>query len=500
MRAPRHAFGGPEPAGTGTGLLRWQRDASALLYDHMKAEREKEWKRERFRLVIKEQQEPVDVGALGPERAAAIERERERVKFRKFWDLMHEQDRPWHYDIVRHLCTELSPYSCKAYMAVSAGTMQRILAQRAQGEKAVHEQREAATRLRYGLAGAARRMRRSGRPLSLERLQQLKRLTAQVEAGVGLAKVLLRGLQKAARATYQDAEYEQHVESLLPLLRETRRVAVEARRQLLPELRSLRAELQGFQQAFTERRLARDQALGFLAALRSRDLACEAAAAETVGWRYGDEEGEEGEGELWEAGVDGGEGGEGGEGEEGESEEGEEEEEEEEEAGTRGSVRAWQALTPDEEVAWRYPPLEWWREQVRRRKREGARMRWGRGAGGEDGEDGAGGAGGGGAGRAGAGDVGEMGVMLGSFGAAGGWGGRGGAEGGGVGGGEGSREVQPGTNGAGAGGASGGRSGGERPAGASGGSLGYGHGGNTERGEMEGGRGGQAAPLAGLFD
>ncbi len=44
---------------------------------------------------------------------------------------MNERDRPWHFDVVVHLCTELSPYSCGAYNSVTAGTMQGILAQRA---------------------------------------------------------------------------------------------------------------------------------------------------------------------------------------------------------------------------------------------------------------------------------------------------------------------------------------------------------------------------------
>jgi hypothetical protein len=54
-----------------------------------------------------------------------------QLRFRKFWDLMHEADRPWHYKAVMHLCTRLEPFSCAAYSAITAATMQSVLAQRA---------------------------------------------------------------------------------------------------------------------------------------------------------------------------------------------------------------------------------------------------------------------------------------------------------------------------------------------------------------------------------
>ncbi len=55
-----------------------------------------------------------------------------QIRFKKFWDLMNERDRPWHYDTILHLCTALSPYTCRTYSSVTAGTMQGILSQRAQ--------------------------------------------------------------------------------------------------------------------------------------------------------------------------------------------------------------------------------------------------------------------------------------------------------------------------------------------------------------------------------
>lgn len=51
-----------------------------------------------------------------------------QVRYKKFWDLMNERDRPWHFDVVVHFCTKLSPYTCERYDSVTASTMQGILA------------------------------------------------------------------------------------------------------------------------------------------------------------------------------------------------------------------------------------------------------------------------------------------------------------------------------------------------------------------------------------
>ncbi|GFR49395.1 hypothetical protein Agub_g11447, partial [Astrephomene gubernaculifera] len=167
VRAPKHAYGGPEPFGTGGGISQWEREATALLRNHLRVEREKEWKRVRHQL-IRRGTTPLDEQHLGPERAAEIEQTRLRVRFAKFWGLMHEKDRSWQYDVVVHLCTALSPYSCKRYSSVTAATMQGILAKREKAERAVHEQRAAAGQLRRRMTAAARQMQYSGRPLPAE--------------------------------------------------------------------------------------------------------------------------------------------------------------------------------------------------------------------------------------------------------------------------------------------------------------------------------------------
>ncbi|KXZ41874.1 hypothetical protein GPECTOR_255g641 [Gonium pectorale] len=344
LRVPKHAYGGPEPFGTGAALLRWEREAGSLLYDHLRAEREKEWKRLRHQLII-DRSRALDPGELGPERAAEIELTRLKAQFSRFWDLMNEADRPWHYGVVVHLCTELSPYSCERYRSVTAGTMQGILAQRAKAEKAVRELRNDCARLRRRLIRATLRrtvdisgcftadaspalivfsictvgysrtsvasdlmdgwvasrspMQHTARPESEEGLAQLRLLLAQVSAGGGIVATELRRLQRSARNTFQDLDYSDHVERLLPLLEETRRFAGVVRRVMLRVVEDLQSELLAFEADTAARRLSRDQVLSYLDELRERELA--------------------------------------------------------------PAVRSrWPALTPDDHVGWRYPPLSYW--------------------------------------------------------------------------------------------------------------------------------------------
>ncbi|GLI59622.1 hypothetical protein VaNZ11_001488 [Volvox africanus] len=360
LRTPRHAYGGPEPFGTGAGILRWEREAGAMLLDYLRAEREKEWKRLRYKLVL-DGPSPEDEQQLGPERTREINRTRLQVRFEKFWDLMNERDRPWHFDVVVHLCTALSPYTCERYNSVTAGTMQGILAQRAKAERAVRDLREDCRTLRRRLTAmtirpgcavarcfslsapscagccgfgcgyrrfgrfllATPQMARSGRPVSEEQLSQMERLETQISAGSGIAMWQLRRLQAIARATYQDYDYADHVLALLPLLQETKRLSQVARRDMLPVATDLRDELEAFQDDLSERRLSRDQLLAFLEQLRNRYLPAE---------------------------DDG----------------------------------AWPALTADEEVEWRYPALDYWRTD-RRGNDVGHHGGGGDGVGGNDG-------------------------------------------------------------------------------------------------------------------
>ncbi|GLC76352.1 hypothetical protein PLESTF_001770300 [Pleodorina starrii] len=348
LRAPRHAYGGPEPFGTGAGVMRWEREAGALLSDHLRVEREKEWKRLRHRLVLNGPG-PQEEAALGPQRTQEINLMRLQVRYKKFWDLMNERDRPWHFDVVVHLCTALSPYTCGRYFSVTAGTMQGILAQRAKAERAVRDLREDCRTLQRRLAGMTIRMARSGRPVSGEQLYQMERLEVQVSAGSGIAEWQLRRMQDIARATYQDTDYADHVAALLPLLQETKLLSDVARREMLPFVRALRDELEAFQDDLDERRLPRDELLRFLDELRDRELP----------------------------------------------------------PADRGR---WPPLRPDEDVGWRYPPLEYWRasEDARRGSSGGGGSGAGRdavgiGFGGRDGagpwsdsDDGSGGGGSGG--------------------------------------------------------------------------------------------------------
>ncbi|GIL77023.1 hypothetical protein Vretimale_3259 [Volvox reticuliferus] len=334
LRTPRHAYGGPEPFGTGAGIVRWEREAGAMLLDHLRAEREKEWKRLRYKLVL-DGPGPEDEQQLGPERTSAINRTRLQVRFKKFWDLMHERDRPWHFDVVVHLCTALSPYTCERYNSVTAGTMQGILAQRAKAERAVRDLREDCRTLRRRLTAMTLRMARSGRPVSEEQLSQMERLETQISAGSGIAMWQLRRLQAIARATYQDYDYEDYVRALLPLLQETKQLSQVSRRDMLPAARTLWDELAAFQEDLAERRLSRDQVLAFLERLRNRYLP---------------------------AADDG----------------------------------AWPDLTADEEVGWRYPPLEYWRTDRRDSgagRQDGGGDSGGGSPGATDGDDGGGGGG-----------------------------------------------------------------------------------------------------------
>ncbi|GIL58642.1 hypothetical protein Vafri_13646 [Volvox africanus] len=242
LRTPRHSYGGPEPFGTGAGILRWEREAGAMLLDYLRAEREKEWKRLRYKLVL-DGPGPEDEQQLGPERTSAINRTRLQVRFKKFWDLMNERDRPWHFDVVVHLCTALSPYTCERYNSVTAGTMQGILAQRAKAERAVRDLREDCRTLRRRLTAMTIKMARSGRPVSEEQLIQMERLETQISAGSGIAMSHLRRLQAIARATYQDYDYADYVSALLPLLQETKRLSQVTRRDMLPAATALRVRL-----------------------------------------------------------------------------------------------------------------------------------------------------------------------------------------------------------------------------------------------------------------
>ncbi len=49
----------------------------------------------------------------------------------KFWDLMHEKDRPWHYEAILHLCFYLPKPAKVLYRKLKPSSMQRILATRA---------------------------------------------------------------------------------------------------------------------------------------------------------------------------------------------------------------------------------------------------------------------------------------------------------------------------------------------------------------------------------
>ncbi|KAG2431798.1 hypothetical protein HXX76_009293 [Chlamydomonas incerta] len=366
LRGPKHAYGGPEPFGTGTGLLRWQREATALLANELRVEREKEWKRLRHKLVSlppsrqlprtqnqqqqqqllqnQKQHQGQDQGQgqqvqgerqeqqqqqLQPGRAQAaaavgldeetlqdIERTRMKIRFRKFWDLMHERDRPWHYDAVLHLCTALPPYTCERYAAVTAGTMQGILARRAKAERAVREQRELASSLRRRMAAASLQMSRTGQPISDEWLAQLRRLAAQLATGGGNAAAALRQLQGAAWSPYRDQDYVDHVAQLLPLLEETEEVGHVALRHLLPALQRLRAETSQLQVAMSDRALARDQVLAALQSLHERRR----------------------------------------------------------EPGSAADPDSWPPLTEDEAVTWRYPPMPYWGRPEELRQQAGWRQ------------------------------------------------------------------------------------------------------------------------------
>eukprot|EP00198_Chlamydomonas_reinhardtii_P007843 XP_001697180.1 predicted protein [Chlamydomonas reinhardtii] len=240
LRGPKHANGGPEPFGTGAGLLRGREP-------HLgQAARQQQGQG----LGQGQQEQAGAATALDEATVQGIERSRMKIRFRKFWDLMHERDRPWHYGAVLHLCTALPPYSCERYAAVTAGTMQRILARRAKAERGVREQRELARSLR-------RRM---------------------------------------AAASLHDQDYVDHVEKLLPLLEETEEVGHVAQRHMLPALQRLRAETSQLQGAMAARALARDQVLSALQALyeRRREPGSAAdpdswpplTADEAVEWRY----------------------------------------------------------------------------------------------------------------------------------------------------------------------------------------------------------------------
>ncbi|KAG2454461.1 hypothetical protein HYH02_001480 [Chlamydomonas schloesseri] len=239
---------------------------------------------------------PTAAVTLDEETQQRIERSRMKIRFRKFWDLMHERDRPWHYDAVLHLCSRLPPYSCGRYAAVTAGTMQRILARRAKAERVVREQRELARALRRRMAAASLQMSRTGQPISDEWLAQLRRLATQLATGGGNAAAALRQLQGAAWSPYRDQDYIDYVEQLLPLLEETEEVGHVAKHQLLPALQRLRAETARLQATMSARALARDQVLAALASLYERrrepgsavdpDAWPQLTADEAVEWRY----------------------------------------------------------------------------------------------------------------------------------------------------------------------------------------------------------------------
>ncbi|PNH04698.1 hypothetical protein TSOC_009103, partial [Tetrabaena socialis] len=214
-----------------------------------------------------------------------------QVRFRKFWDLMNERARPWHFDAVLHLCAELSPYSCSRYAEATAGTMQGILAQRAMVEKEVRDWRQQVGQLRWRLTRAVTQMQWSGRPAYDDQLSMLLRMVQQIKANVGITESKLRKLQLAASWTYQDREYEQHVEALLPLLKEADRVCDRCWKTLLPRARALQAELASFQKDMDARRLPRDRALAFLKEVGERQLLSPddwppLTADEAVEWRY----------------------------------------------------------------------------------------------------------------------------------------------------------------------------------------------------------------------
>jgi hypothetical protein len=54
----------------------------------------------------------------------------------KFWGLMNERDRPWHFEAVVHLCCKLPKPARLFYRRLKPSTLQRILARRAQASMA----------------------------------------------------------------------------------------------------------------------------------------------------------------------------------------------------------------------------------------------------------------------------------------------------------------------------------------------------------------------------
>ena len=80
-----------------------------------------------------------DLEHLSEEERSQVKEGRTRFLLGKFWGLMHEEDRPWHYHTILHLCCHLPKLTRDFYRKLKPASMQRILSRRAQLEKLVKE-------------------------------------------------------------------------------------------------------------------------------------------------------------------------------------------------------------------------------------------------------------------------------------------------------------------------------------------------------------------------
>eukprot|EP00195_Chlamydomonas_chlamydogama_P010468 CAMPEP_0202899258 /NCGR_PEP_ID=MMETSP1392-20130828/7543_1 /ASSEMBLY_ACC=CAM_ASM_000868 /TAXON_ID=225041 /ORGANISM="Chlamydomonas chlamydogama, Strain SAG 11-48b" /LENGTH=307 /DNA_ID=CAMNT_0049585391 /DNA_START=173 /DNA_END=1096 /DNA_ORIENTATION=+ len=147
----------------------------------------------------------------------------------KFWGLMTEAGRPWHYDTVIHLCCRLPKPARQHYRRLKPSTMQRMIANRMMVERELRAAAHDASKLMSTIKHLQRQVLEQQEVINMARLQLLAQNALKLKAAAYASLSRLRRLQDQAKKLH-DGDYAEYAELMVPAFEELGSLCDECRR------------------------------------------------------------------------------------------------------------------------------------------------------------------------------------------------------------------------------------------------------------------------------
>ncbi|KAG1678878.1 hypothetical protein FOA52_003546 [Chlamydomonas sp. UWO 241] len=204
----RRCYGGPAPFGLGMGVVK-PLEAAAWLrpLPDPRADAREQRKRRRMQLLQLTRSFGAPLDGLSEEEREQVLRGRLKFLLSKFWGLMNEADRPWHFDAVMHLTCRLPKPSRLMYRRVKPSTMQRLLARRERVERAVVGACEDAHKEQRWINRWQAQVLEQGRIISRVQLGDADNRMLNSAEELGKAREALQELRSQARKL-KDTDYD----------------------------------------------------------------------------------------------------------------------------------------------------------------------------------------------------------------------------------------------------------------------------------------------------